>query len=69
MDQITALKWINLHISKFGGDVNNISVFGESAGGISTCILSVTPLAKGLFNRAIIQSGPCLGSWFHNTMK
>ena len=56
LDQVTALKWVNTNIEHFGGDPNNLTVFGESAGATSICTLMAMPQAKGLFNRAIIQS-------------
>jgi para-nitrobenzyl esterase len=68
LDCILALKWINKNIEKFGGllkhyyisdqigDAHSITVFGESAGAMITAMLSVSPLAKGLFSRAIMQS-------------
>mmetsp|Transcript_19445 Transcript_19445/g.43213 ORF Transcript_19445/g.43213 Transcript_19445/m.43213 type:complete len:511 (-) Transcript_19445:309-1841(-) len=59
-DQINALRWLNRHISAFGGDPADVTVFGESAGGVSVCLLCVSPLAAGLFRRAIIQSGQCI---------
>ena len=62
-DQITALKWIRENIGAFGGTTRNLTVFGVSAGSLSTCSLVVSPLAKGLFAHAIMESGPCFGPW------
>ncbi|MFX1288879.1 MAG: carboxylesterase/lipase family protein, partial [Promethearchaeota archaeon] len=56
-DQLSALKWINENIEVFGGDPNNITIFGESAGGQSVAILLALSSSKGLFHKAIIQSG------------
>ncbi len=57
MDQIAALKWVQRNIGKFGGDPKNVTVFGESAGGQSTLALLATPSAKGLYSKAIVESG------------
>jgi para-nitrobenzyl esterase len=57
LDQIAALKWIQNNIGAFGGDPHNITIFGESAGGQSVNILAASPLAKGLFHKAICMSG------------
>ncbi|MFX1501021.1 MAG: carboxylesterase/lipase family protein [Promethearchaeota archaeon] len=57
LDLIAALKWVKENISKFGGDADCVTIFGESGGGGKTFYLIVSPLAKGLFHRAIIQSG------------
>jgi para-nitrobenzyl esterase len=59
-DQIAALAWIQTNIAGFGGDRGQVTVFGESAGGISICALLVSPLARGSFARAIMQSGSCI---------
>jgi para-nitrobenzyl esterase len=57
LDQIEALKWINQNISAFGGDPENVTIFGESAGGANVLALIASPEAKGLFHKAITQSG------------
>ena len=57
LDIIKALEWVNKNIEKFGGDKNNITIFGESAGGHNVFSLLVAPQAKGLFHKAISQSG------------
>ncbi|MFX1281878.1 MAG: carboxylesterase/lipase family protein, partial [Promethearchaeota archaeon] len=57
LDQIQALKWVNENISKFGGDPQNVTLFGESAGAGAICCLLGIPTAKGLYNRIIPQSG------------
>tara|TARA_Y100000996_G_scaffold279128_1_gene220102 strand:- start:1329 stop:2864 length:1536 start_codon:yes stop_codon:yes gene_type:complete len=57
LDQIKALEWVNKNIGSFGGDPENITIFGESAGGLSVAALLVSPLSKGLFHQAIVQSG------------
>ena len=56
LDQIEALKWVRDNISNFGGDPANVTIFGESAGGTSVYLLTATPLSKGLFHRAILES-------------
>lgn len=58
-DQRAALEWVKANIASFSGDPTRVTLFGESAGGISTCAHIVSPPSKGLFQRAIIESGPC----------
>ncbi len=57
LDTVAALQWVQRNIAQFGGDPNNVTAFGESAGGHSTCAMVTSPLCKGLFHRAIAQSG------------
>ncbi|GFO42558.1 carboxylic ester hydrolase [Plakobranchus ocellatus] len=65
-DQLLGLKWIKDNIARFGGDPNDITIFGLSAGGISVSSLSLSPLAKGLFTKVIIQSGSVAAPWAIN---
>jgi para-nitrobenzyl esterase len=57
LDQIAALEWVRENIAAFGGDPGKVTIFGESAGGMSVATLLAMPRAKGLFRRAIVQSG------------
>ena len=57
LDIIEALKWVQKNIQNFGGDPNNITIFGESAGGHNVLSLLASPLSEGLFHKAISQSG------------
>jgi para-nitrobenzyl esterase len=57
LDQVLALEWVRDNISRFGGDPNNVTIFGESAGAMSVAMLLAMPKARGLFHRAILQSG------------
>jgi para-nitrobenzyl esterase len=59
LDQVAALEWVRDNIASFGGDPGNVTIFGESAGGMSVGTLLGTPAAAGLFHRAVAQSGAC----------
>jgi para-nitrobenzyl esterase len=62
LDQVEALRWVKRNISRFGGDANNVTVFGASSGALDICNLMASPIAAGLFQRAIMQSGVCVDS-------
>jgi para-nitrobenzyl esterase len=61
LDQIAGLKWVQQNIAQFGGDPENVTLFGESAGSIDATTLMTSPLVKGLFRRVIAESGPAFG--------
>lgn len=58
-DQVAALRWVRDNARGFGGNPRNVTVFGESAGAMSTCALTRSPAARGLIDRALLQSGTC----------
>lgn len=60
LDLVAALRWINKNIASFGGDAQNVTIFGQSGGGGKVSTLLATPTAKGLFHKAIVQSGSML---------
>ena len=61
MDLMAALRWVRRNVSAFGGDPRNVTIFGESAGGVAVLNLVTLPAARGLFDKAIVESG---GGWF-----
>ncbi|CAI7980189.1 para-nitrobenzyl esterase [Frankia sp. Hr75.2] len=65
-DIIAALRWVRANAAAFGGDQGNVAIFGESAGSVNVCGLLAAPSARGLFQRAVMQSGPC--QWSLPTM-
>ena len=62
LDQVEALHWVRRNIARFGGDPDRVTIFGESAGGMSVGALVASPLAKGLFRGAIMESGTGIGT-------
>lgn len=63
LDVIELLKWVKNNVASFGGDPDNVTIFGESGGGTKVSIMMVSPLAKGLFHRAICQSGTATATY------
>src|SRR5208283_4186871 len=61
LDMVAGLQWVRRNIAAFGGDPDKVTIFGESAGGIAVSMLCASPLAKGLFQGAISQSGGSFG--------
>jgi para-nitrobenzyl esterase len=62
LDEIAALEWVKANIARFGGDPDRVLLFGESAGAVDTCLLVSSPRARGLFSRALIESGGCVAA-------
>src|SRR5262249_21849310 len=60
LDIVAALEWVRDNIARFGGDPGNVTIFGESGGGAKVSVLMAMPAARGLFHKAIIQSGPAV---------
>ena len=67
LDQVQALKWVQQNIRAFGGDPEKVTIFGLSAGGASVGLQLLSPLSKGLFHRAISESGTALSPWATHT--
>ncbi|XP_074657701.1 acetylcholinesterase-like [Tubulanus polymorphus] len=68
-DQLMALQWVKNNINYFGGDSNNVTLFGESAGSVSVSMHLLSPLSRDKFARAIMQSGVAIGDWATTTME
>jgi para-nitrobenzyl esterase len=66
-DQLEALRWVRRNAAAFGGNAGNVTLFGESAGGMSTCALLTSPAIRGLADKAIIESGSCMLDWVSGT--
>ena len=66
LDMVAALEWVKANIGNFGGDPGNVTIFGESAGSFAVSTLMASPLARGLFHRAIGESGSALGDGLFN---
>lgn len=63
LDQRLAMQWVKTNIHKFGGDPDNVTIFGESAGGASVGMHLISPKSWPLFNRAVMQSGSTMSNW------
>ncbi|XP_053603166.1 juvenile hormone esterase isoform X2 [Plodia interpunctella] len=62
-DQVAALEWVNKNINQFGGDPDNVTIIGESAGASAVTYHMLSPMSKGLFHKVIAQSGTCIDDW------
>lgn len=62
LDQLQALRWVRDNITQFGGDATRVTVMGQSAGAVDICLLMASPMAAGLFEQAILESGDCQGT-------
>lgn len=67
LDMVAALHWVRNNIAEFGGDPNNVTIFGESVGSVAVCTLMASRLARGLFQKAIGESGSALGAGLPDT--
>lgn len=62
LDQLAALRWVQQNIARFGGDPDRVTIGGQSSGALDVCNLMASPLSRGLFEGAVLQSGVCVGS-------
>jgi len=62
-DQVQLLRWVKLHISRFGGDPTSITLLGYGAGAMAVTLHMVSPMSRGLFHKAIVMSGAVTGQW------
>ncbi|HEY1964177.1 MAG TPA: carboxylesterase family protein, partial [Acidobacteriaceae bacterium] len=62
LDQLEALRWVRRNVEQFGGDPDQVTIGGQSSGALDVCNLMASPLSRGLFERAILQSGVCVDS-------
>ena len=68
-DQLMGLEWVQQNIHNFGGDPKNVTIFGESAGGVSVSMHLLSPLSRAKFARAVMQSGSATATWATHTMR
>lgn len=62
-DQVAALRWVRENVAKFGGDPGEVTIFGGSSGGVSVGYHLLSPMSRGLFHKAILQSGTPMCRW------
>ncbi|MEW2545914.1 carboxylesterase family protein [Streptomyces sp. NPDC047002] len=67
-DQVQSLRWTKANAARFGGDPDNVTVFGQSAGAMSACALLTSPSARGLVDKAVVMSGSCALTWPAGTL-
>ena len=68
-DQVMSLHWVQQHIGSFGGDQSNVTLMGESAGGMSALLHLVSPLSRGMFQKVVAMSAAASTPFLHNDRK